>query len=71
MKARCGNCDYLFEREPGYFLGAMYISYALAVFKGTVAFLICYFFFEDVHTLTLCFAIVGVILLFSRRNYRL
>jgi hypothetical protein len=28
----CPVCDLSFEREPGYFLGAMYISYALGVF---------------------------------------
>jgi len=31
MQERCGVCDLKFEREPGYFLGAMYISYALAL----------------------------------------
>ncbi|MBI3942494.1 MAG: DUF983 domain-containing protein [Chloroflexi bacterium] len=31
MNARCPVCDLEFEREPGYFLGAMYFSYALAV----------------------------------------
>ena len=31
MNDRCPACDLLFNREPGYFLGAMYISYALAL----------------------------------------
>jgi hypothetical protein len=31
MHNRCPNCDLLFNREPGYFLGAMYISYGLAL----------------------------------------
>ena len=31
MCARCSICDLTFEREPGYFLGAMYISYFLGV----------------------------------------
>ncbi|HOZ86692.1 MAG TPA: hypothetical protein PL029_02990 [Bacteroidia bacterium] len=31
MYERCKNCNYFFDREPGYFLGAMYISYGLAV----------------------------------------
>jgi uncharacterized protein (DUF983 family) len=30
MNPRCPVCDLLFEREPGYFLGAMYISYGMA-----------------------------------------
>ena len=31
MNDPCPNCGLIFEREPGYFLGAMYFSYALAV----------------------------------------
>ena len=28
---RCGVCGLKFEREPGYFLGAMYFSYVLSI----------------------------------------
>jgi uncharacterized protein (DUF983 family) len=35
MHLRCPVCDLLFAREPGYFLGAMYISYAVGL--GMVA----------------------------------
>ncbi len=31
MCERCSICDLRFEREPGYFLGSMYISYFLGV----------------------------------------
>ena len=31
MFERCPVCDLRFEREPGYFMGAMYISYALGL----------------------------------------
>jgi uncharacterized protein (DUF983 family) len=31
MNERCPNCGLKFEREEGYFLGAMYISYGLAL----------------------------------------
>jgi hypothetical protein len=31
MNDRCATCGLLFNREPGYFLGAMYISYGLAL----------------------------------------
>ncbi|MGH9497517.1 MAG: DUF983 domain-containing protein [Terriglobales bacterium] len=31
MHERCPVCDLKFEREEGYFLGAMYIDYALAL----------------------------------------
>ena len=35
MHERCPVCSLLFAREPGYFLGAMYISYLLGL--GIVA----------------------------------
>jgi uncharacterized protein (DUF983 family) len=31
MHAQCPACGLLFEREPGYFTGAMYLSYGLAI----------------------------------------
>jgi uncharacterized protein (DUF983 family) len=31
MNDRCPHCGLLFNREAGYFLGAMYISYGLAL----------------------------------------
>lgn len=31
MHERCPVCDLKFQREEGYFLGAMYISYGLAL----------------------------------------
>jgi uncharacterized protein (DUF983 family) len=38
MNERCPSCGLKFEREQGYFLGAMYISYAIAVVLITVFF---------------------------------
>jgi uncharacterized protein (DUF983 family) len=31
MHERCAVCQWRFEREQGYFLGAMYINYAMTV----------------------------------------
>ena len=31
MNDRCPECGLRFNREPGYFLGAMYISYGLGL----------------------------------------
>lgn len=71
MKKECEVCHYRFDREPGYFLGAMYLSYGLAVLQGIITFLICYFFFPNLPTIAIPFAIMGVILLFSIKNYKL
>lgn len=31
MHERCSVCDFKYEKEPGFFYGAMYVSYALTV----------------------------------------
>jgi uncharacterized protein (DUF983 family) len=31
MHERCPVCGLRFEREPGYFLGALYVSYAVSI----------------------------------------
>ena len=70
MKEACEICSYRFYREPGYFLGAMYVSYGLAVFQGILAFLSCYFLFPQLTTLYLALSVIGVIFLFSMQNYK-
>ncbi len=36
MHERCPHCGMKFEREQGYFVGAMYISYLLSIPPGLV-----------------------------------
>ncbi len=71
MKASCEVCHYHYDREPGYFLGAMYVSYGLAVFQGVLAFLIAILLFDDLSPLTLSLIVVSVIVGFSLWNYKL
>src|ERR1700674_1740133 len=43
MHERCPVCDLKFDREPGYFLGAMYVSYGLGIaFVAMIAGLLWY-----------------------------
>lgn len=71
MKENCDVCGYKFDREPGYFLGAMYFSYALAVLQSMITFFICYFLFPQLSTLSILFIIVGVVIVFAYKNYKL
>ena len=32
MRSECGSCHFRFERETGYFVGAMYINYGITIF---------------------------------------
>jgi len=44
MYEQCPHCGFKFEREPGYFLGALYISYALSVPPGLLLILAIWHF---------------------------
>jgi uncharacterized protein (DUF983 family) len=46
MHERCSNCDLKYEKEGGFFYGAMYISYALNVAFFIIV-LIVFFNVED------------------------
>jgi hypothetical protein len=60
MYERCLVCGLKFEREDGYFLGAMYISYALGI--GTITVLAALVWEVLNWPLTKC--VVGGIVLF-------
>jgi uncharacterized protein (DUF983 family) len=38
MHARCPHCDIPFEREPGFFLGSIYINYGLTALIVAIAY---------------------------------
>lgn len=71
MREKHTECHYHFDREPGYFLGAMYISYALAVLQGILTFLVLYTFLPNISTIWVVAVILLVISLFSMKNYKL
>lgn len=39
MHERCPECGLKFDREPGYFLGAMYFSYVLMAIPAVIVYL--------------------------------
>lgn len=47
MHKNCSCCELTYAVEPGFFIGAMYISYAAAVFQIFVIGFTLYIFFED------------------------
>jgi hypothetical protein len=40
MRAACPRCRLRFEREPGYFIGAIYINYGVTVVMALSGFLV-------------------------------
>lgn len=68
MHPRCESCGLVYEREPGFFLGSIYVNYGLTAMLVTIG----YFglFFADVMTpqqvlwLMLAFSLVFPLLFF-------
>ena len=66
----CPHCNLAYEREPGFFFGAMYVSYALtmAIFLGAT--FVLYFFFGDPSLATYIFTVVGAVILLTPVVFR-
>ncbi len=68
MNDHCPVCGHKFEREPGYFFGSMYVSYAVTVAEMLLSFLIAFQFTRDMVTLIIIIAVMSVLL--STFNFR-
>ena len=42
MFPRCAECGFRFDREPGYWLGSIYVNYGLTALIVTVAYFVLY-----------------------------
>ncbi len=64
MYGRCRICNEDFKREPGYYFGATYVSYALTVAFGMGLFLLlCVGLNMDVIAYLIIFSILLIVLL--------
>ncbi len=43
MHEACAHCQLRYEREPGYFLGSIYINYGLTAVLATIAYFVLFF----------------------------
>lgn len=71
MKSNCENCNYHYEREPGFYQGAMFVSYGLGLFQAIVVFFILKLAFPDLDVINVLIVIIGAIILFSMKNFKL
>lgn len=69
-KEKCTHCQLTFEKEPGFFIGSMYVSYGLAVFEGIVTFVLAHFLFPELTAVWALVTIIAVIVLLSKKNYK-
>lgn len=63
INQECSSCGVKFEREPRFFDGAMYISYALSVGLFLVSAFIIYMFFHPVSENVYMIAIISEVVL--------
>jgi len=70
MNEYCSHCQYKFEKEPGYFFGAMYINYGLTVAQGIATYFIAQPFFKETFALGIIPIIAVVIVAMSSFNIR-
>jgi len=70
MNCECPVCKRDFVGEPGYYFGAMYISYGISVGAAILAFLSCRFVFgiESINV-TIAACILSIILI-SLKNFK-
>lgn len=71
MHNDCPRCQARFAREPGFFWGAMYVSYALATAEAFITYFVCRLLGTGMYDLSNLAAIVAVILVLSPLNFRL
>jgi uncharacterized protein (DUF983 family) len=76
MNSHCLHCGVRFEKEPGFFFGAMFVSYAINVAILIITFCLLYFVFNDpalwvyiVTVPTLVVLLLPLIFRFSRTLY--
>ncbi len=70
MHASCSYCAEVFEKEPGFFYGAMYVSYALMVGWFLISWALDYLFFK-LETWQFLIFISATILLFAPLTFRI
>jgi uncharacterized protein (DUF983 family) len=64
MRERCSVCSEKFDKEPGFFYGAMYVNYALTVALGVGWFILIYLLYGfDPMIYVVSFSIVLIVTL--------
>ena len=69
MNERCSKCNYSFHREPGFYFGAMYTSYALTVAEMEAVFVLGLLF--NLSFVSIFVGVVFIVLILSTFNYRM
>ncbi len=63
VQKNCSHCNLKYERETGFYYGAMYVSYGLGVALGVSVWILQLLFFPDASALQLFLSIVFAVIL--------
>lgn len=69
MNTRCMECNFKFEKETGFFFGAMFVSYALAAAEMMIS-LVVFWYFIDLSPFRVFLMIALIAVLLSTINFR-
>lgn len=67
---KCPNCGVKYELEPGFYLGAMYVSYALSSGSSIILYWMLTYFFETTY-LNIILIVAGHLILLAPLYYRI
>src|SRR5687767_7486954 len=65
MYERCPHCDVRLEPEPGFYQGAMYVSYGFTVAFIVIIGIILYYFANDPNEWVYIGTVIGVMVLLA------
>ncbi|MDH5608142.1 MAG: DUF983 domain-containing protein [Cyclobacteriaceae bacterium] len=70
MEESCSCCGLTYEREPGFFYGAMFVSYAFSVGVFLVGTLLIYLLFNNPSLNTYIISIISISFILYPINFR-
>ena len=71
MNKECPVCKFNFTQELGFYWGAMYASYGLAVAEAFITYFICRLFGTGTYDMINLWVIIAAILFLSPFNFRM
>jgi len=71
MTEKCSHCNLVYQMEPSFFYGAMYVNYAIAVAISVSVFVAMYVLGDGFKLSTYLVAIIASMIVFSPITFRL
>lgn len=71
MHERCAKCGHKYEKEVGFFYGAMYVAYALTVALSVATFVLTYLIYPETPYWMYLILIFAVLILMAPITFRL